>query len=171
MATGDRVRSKRILREAEGYLELGLPQLALDRLERMTAPGTFRGQQLYLSGEALRALDRYDQAVDVLEQATDLNPSNISAWLALGWCLKRSRRLEQAIVALQRARDVKPDEAIVHYNLACYCSLARRKGEAITCLTRAIELKPEVRELVADEHDFDPIRNDPEFLALTSIIV
>ncbi|MBS0209067.1 MAG: tetratricopeptide repeat protein [Planctomycetes bacterium] len=159
------------MREAEGYLELGLPQLALDRLERMKDPGTFRGHQLSLMGEALRSLQRYEQAVTVLEEATDLTPSNLHAWLTLGWCLKRSRRLDQAISALERARDVSPTEAIVHYNLACYYSLARRKSEALSCLQRAIEMQPDYRDAIGDERDFDPLRADPDFQALMTIIV
>jgi tetratricopeptide (TPR) repeat protein len=167
----NRVQSQRLLREAEGYLELGLPQSALDCLARMRDPGTFLGRQLYLRGEALRTLKRFSEASDSLKQATDLIPSEIPVWLALGWCLKRSGRLGDAISALEHARDVDPGEAIVHYNLACYQSLAGQKHEAIANLMRAIDMKPDFRDMVNDESDFDPIRSDPDFQAITSAIV
>jgi Flp pilus assembly protein TadD len=159
------------LREAEGYLELGLAAQALDTLARLTDPGTFRGHLLYVQGEALRALERWSEAADVLEQAADLMPSNIPMWLALGWCQKRAGHLDAAIHALERARDVDPSEAVIHYNLACYHSLARRKHDALLCLSRALELQPEMRDSIGDESDFDPLRSDPDFQALTSIIV
>jgi tetratricopeptide (TPR) repeat protein len=167
----NRVRIQRILREAEGYLELNMPQKALELLSRITEPGTFRGQQLYWTGEALRALERYSEAIVVLEQAADLLPSNIHVWLALGWCHKRTGRLDLAIADLERAEEVSPEEAIVHYNLACYWSLAGKKQRALAYLTRAIAIDSNYRDRIVDERDFDPIRSDPEFRALIEIIV
>ena len=171
MSGSNRIRYQRILREAEGYLELNLPQNALATLQRMPDSGTFKGRKLYLLGEALRALGRYHDAVDALEQAAELVPSNLSLWLALGWCHKRSGRLDLAITALERAREVEPEQAIVHYNLACYWSLAGKKQQALDYLSRAIALQPDYREMVHDEVDFDPIRSDPDFQAMTSIVV
>jgi tetratricopeptide (TPR) repeat protein len=168
---GNRVRIQRTLREVEGYLELNMAQTALDLLARLTDPGTFRGQKLYLTGEALRALDRHTEAIAVLEQAADLLPSNIHIWLALGWCRKRTGRIDLAIGALERAEEVSPEEAIVHYNLACYWSLAGKKQRSLAYLSRAISLDSNYRDLILDEPDFDPIRSDPEFRALTEIIV
>ncbi len=171
MTGGNRIRLQRILREVEGYLEIDMPQAALEALDRIKEPGTFRGQQLYLTGEALRALERYSEAIAPLEQAADLQPSNLRIWLALGWCQKRTGRLDLAIEALERAEEVAPDEAVVPYNLACYWSLAGKKEQALTYLSRAIAMDPEFRERIHDEPDFDPIRSDPEFRALTEIIV
>ncbi len=116
-------------------------------------------------------MKRFGEASESLEQASDLIPSNIHVWLALGWCLKRSGRIEKAIDALEQAREVEPTEAVIHYNLACYQSLAGNRHDAIANLMRAIELKPDFRDMVGSESDFDPIRSDPEFQAITSIIV
>lgn len=171
MTGGNRIRLQRILREVEGYLELEMPQTALELLNRIQEPGTFRGQQLYLTGEALRSLERYSDAIAPLEQAADLQPSNLRIWLALGWCQKRVGRLDLAIEALERAEEVAPDEAVVPYNLACYWSLAGKKQQALSYLSRAFAIDPEFRERIHEEPDFDPIRSDPEFRALTEIIV
>lgn len=171
MSAGNRVRIQRTLREVEGYLELGMPQNALALLVRLNDPGTFRGQKLYLTGEALRSLNRHVDAILALEEAADLLPSNIHVWLALAWCRKRTGRLDLAIGALERAEEVSPEEAIVHYNLACYWSLAGKKQRSLAYLSRAISLDSNYRDLLIDEPDFDPIRSDPEFRALTEIIV
>ena len=171
MSGGNRIRLQRILREVEGYLEIEMPQAALDALDRIKEPGTFRGQQMYLTGEALRALERYSEAIGPLEKAADLQPSNLRIWLALGWCHKRTGRLDLAIEALERAEEVAPEEAVVPYNLACYWSLAGKKDQALTYLSRAIAMDPEFRDRIHAESDFDPIRSDPEFRALTEIIV
>ena len=171
MSVSNSVRYQRILREADGYLELGLPQAALDALARMKDPGTFKGRKLYLTGEALRAMQRYAEASQVLEESADLSPSHIPVWLALGWCYKRNGQLDRAIGALQRAREIDPEQAIVFYNLACYYSLNRQKEEAIEYLSRALAMQPEYRDMIGDESDFDPLRADPDFQALTTIIV
>lgn len=171
MSGSNRVRQQRILREAEGYLELGMAHAALTTLERMQQPGTFKGQQLYLRGEALRSLERYVEAIAPLEQASDILPSNTHVWLALGWCYKRTGRLDLAILALERAEEVDPKQALIQYNLACYCSLAGSKQRALQYLSRAIRMDSHFRDLTGSETDFDPIRSDPEFRALTSVIV
>ena len=64
-----------------------------------------------------------------------------------------------------------PEDGIVHYNLACYHSLAGKKSLAIQYLSQAFELDPQYREMVAEEPDFDPIRDDPEFQMMMSVIV
>jgi len=131
VSTGNRVRLQRVLREAEGYLELSMPRQALSLLDRVEDPGTYRGHLLYLKGEALRALEQYQDAVPILVNAVDLAPSNIHAWMALGWCYKRTGRLDDAIDSLEKAHEVEPSEALIEYNLACYYSLKGIKQRAL----------------------------------------
>jgi Flp pilus assembly protein TadD len=171
MAANHRIRAQQILRQAEGYLELKMPKQALDTLARLTQPGTFRGHQRWLQGESLRSLEQYQAAISPLQEAADLLPSNIHVCLALGWCYKRTGRLDDAISALQRALDLEPREAILHYNLACYYSLASEKRRCLEHLSRAIKLDSKYRFEASEEHDFDPMRADPDFQAITTIIV
>ena len=64
-----------------------------------------------------------------------------------------------------------PQNGLVHYNLACYWSLAGNKRQALLFLAQALDLDPNFRDLVSAESDFDLVRNDPAFRALTSVIV
>lgn len=166
-----RIRLQRTLREAEGYLELDMPQAALQVLSRIESPGTFRGHFAYLQGEAYRSLDRFSESIDWLRKASDFSPSNTHVWLALGWCHKRTGRLDLAIEDLEHALEADASQAIIHYNLACYWSLAGNKKQSLGYLARAIRMDANYRDLAADEHDFDSLREDPEFQALTSVIV
>jgi tetratricopeptide (TPR) repeat protein len=170
MAGGD-VRLRRATQRAEGYLELGMPQQALDALDQLPAGPNVGMHVLYLRGEALRMLERYQEALGPLESAAEIDPDEICVWLALGWCYKRTARIDLAVEALGRALAVKPADALVHYNLACYLSLAGNKDAALSHLSRALSIDPHYRNLVHDEPDFDAIRSDPTFQALTSIIV
>lgn len=89
----------------------------------------------------------------------------------LGWCYKRTGKLDRAIESLEEALAAEPNDALVHYNLACYWSLAKNKRQALSYLARAFKLQDEFRGLVAEETDFDPIRNDPAFQALLRVAV
>ncbi len=166
MRTEARIRCSRIQREAEGYLELGMPQHALQALGRLGNPAGFGVEALYLWGEGLRAMRRYFEALLPLERASRLAPRDVRVRLALGWCYKRTGRLDLAIDSLRKAVAVLPGEALLHYNLACYLSLAGQKRRALRRLSRATALDPVYREMVEDEADFDPLRSDPEFQAI-----
>jgi Flp pilus assembly protein TadD len=166
----DRIRLQQIERQAEGFLELGMAQNALETLARAGTQPNLSAHGHYLRGEALRTLERYEEALLPLRRAATLAPTSIHVWLALGWCYKRTGRLELAIQSVQRALEFQPREALLHYNLACYLSLARQKRPALVHLSRAFALDPKYRAMVDAEPDFDPIRSDPKFQALTSII-
>ncbi len=171
MSLHHRIRYQRLLREAEGYLELGLPHLAIETLQRMGDPGTFKGTHLHLLGEAFRAQGRFQEAIEALQASMDRAPSKIEIYLALGWCYKRTARLDLAIDALTQALRIDPASALLHYNLACYQSLAGDKGEALGHLADALRLDVHYRDLIPGEADFDPLRHDPDFQALVSIAV
>jgi tetratricopeptide (TPR) repeat protein len=182
-----RIRRQQSIREAEGYLDLAmgfadqwpltaelrirLAQRALDALAPWSESTSQRAQILYLTGLAYRAMHRYADAVPHLKAATELEPENTFVWLALGWCYKRIDHLDDAIQSLESALAADRQEAIVHYNLACYWSLAGNADRALSYLSQSFDIDPRYRELVAEESDFDPIRDLPDFQALMGVIV
>ena len=182
-----RLRRKQILREAEGYLDLAtvfaerwplgvglrdrLAQRALTSLARLDTTTGCKALATYLRGQALRIMERHQEAILSLERSAELDPENVRIWLALGWCYKRTGRLDLAIQSLEEAASVDGDQAIVHYNLACYWSLANNADLALGYLTRAFQIDPSYRDLVADERDFDPIRDHPGFRQITRVVV
>ena len=185
MLASHRIRLQQIIREAEGYLELSMlfsdefdtsvarrlaTPLALAALSRLREAGSFRGHALYLKGEAYRALDQFQEAVVPLQAAAEMEPDNIHIWLSLGWCQKRLGRLDLAIEALERAMEHDHGNGIVFYNLACYWSLAGGKEQALEYLTQAFAVNPDYRDMVGKESDFNPLRSDPDFQALTSML-
>jgi tetratricopeptide (TPR) repeat protein len=162
----NRIRRTKLQRTAEGYLELGMPQHALETLARLGDPAGLSGRALYLRGEALRAMERYQEALMPLRQSAELEPENLHVWFALGWCYKRTGQIRLAIRSLERVLALTPAEALVHYNLACYWSLAGNKHRALEYLCRALTIDPDYRRLIDGEPDFNPIRSDPQFQAL-----
>ena len=161
-----RIRRAKIQRQAEGYLELGMPEQALQTLGRLGDPAAFDSYALYLWGEGLRTSQRYFEALLPLERAAKAAPDDIRVRIAMGWCYKRTGQLDLAIDALEQALVVEPELALLRYNLACYLSLAGHKRRALRYLSQALTLDPAYRELAEAESDFDPLRADPAFRAL-----
>ncbi len=187
MVDYDRSKRQQLLREAEGYLDLvtacadelplqpalrdRLAERALSVLDAVHADGIETEDLYYLRGQAYRVMERHHEAIQWLEEAAEVNSDNLHTWLALAWCQKRIGRLDLAIQSLEEALSVAPDHAIIYYNLACYWSLANNAKLAIAYLARSFDIDSSYRDLVADESDFDAIRNHPSFLELTSVIV
>jgi tetratricopeptide (TPR) repeat protein len=169
--TLNRILLVRAIEEAEGYTELGMLEHALRSLQRRGSIVHGDGRACYLLGESLRELSRYEEALLPLERSAALLPDDIHVLLALGWCYKRTGQLAKAIDVLERAVKVDPSEGILHYNLACYWSLARNRTLALRYLSRSLEIDCNFRDIIQDEADFNALRNDPEFIAITSVIV
>ena len=169
MTTLPRERLRRIRREAEGYLELGMPAHALQSLQRYGKVVHADARSCYLMGESLRELHRYREAIFPLRRSLELIPDDIHVWMALAWCYKRVGHVERAIESLEQAIDVEPGQAILHYNLACYWSLASNHRQALRYLAYALDIDGNFRDFIYDEPDFDPLRNDPVFQDLTGM--
>jgi tetratricopeptide (TPR) repeat protein len=163
MARIMRDRIVRRLEAAEGYLLLDLPLRALELLESRSEWATMQFEASFLTGEALRALGRYRDALRPLEQAAALRPGDVGVAIALGWCYKRTHRLAQAIDILEGALRKSPCEPLLHYNLACYWTLAGNTTKALDELAHALEADSSLRVRIAGEEDFDALRGNPEF--------
>ena len=168
--------NERLLEEAEGYLELELPEPALEALAKISAEGKLEQAFSYhsYSGEALRVLERYEEAIPHFEAALADRSEEVGLYINLAWCLKRNNQLDQATETLLQAEQVcrKANDmrslALVLYNLSCYYSLASNKERMLHCLRAALLLAPNFLTGIKDETDFDPWRNDPDFVEIAS---
>ena len=158
-------RPLRLQREAEGYLELGMAAIGC-RVWRGSGTFSLDSSALYLWGESLRSLERYEEAIVPLLRAAESAPKTSISILRLGWCFKRVGRINKAIEALEQALATEPNEPLLRYNLACYFSLAGNKARAIRFLSQALAFAPGYRSLIDAETDFDALRDDPEFHAV-----
>tara|TARA_R110002096_G_scaffold410408_3_gene610134 strand:+ start:60 stop:671 length:612 start_codon:yes stop_codon:yes gene_type:complete len=156
-------RFRRILSKVEGYLELEMPEKALEELAKIDEQYRSRFSVQYLHGMAYRDRQQYDQALPYFLRALAEKPERVEVFLALAWCYKRIDRLDEAISAMEQAYRVAPQEPIVLYNMACYWSLAGDKTNALSWLGRALRMDQDLRKLIDDEPDFDTLRHDPDF--------
>jgi tetratricopeptide (TPR) repeat protein len=100
------IRIAKRLEQACGYLELGMTQQALDRLEGLGELGPFEAEVALVRGEALRMQERYADAASCLKTAARKFPPpfNRSAWFALSLCYRQAGDTRRAINSLGRAR-------------------------------------------------------------------
>ncbi|MFK7769741.1 MAG: tetratricopeptide repeat protein [Mariniblastus sp.] len=185
MATVKQVKRRQRIEMAEGYLDLAmalddfctldsklrgsLVEQSLSSLQAIENPLGHKPYILFLKGQAYRAIERYEDAINYLEQSSSLEPDNIHTDLALAWCYKRTDQLPRAIEVMQHAVEFNSESAIAHYNLACYCSLYCQVDLALMHLTFALDLDSSYRDHVASESDFDAIRDNPRFASLAGV--
>ncbi|MFP6763304.1 MAG: hypothetical protein VB858_06795 [Planctomycetaceae bacterium] len=87
-------RTVRRLTAAEGYLALGLPRLALEELAKIQGAGQHQVPVLWMTGQALKAEGRFDEAIGPLQTAiqTLVGSARERVGQALTECLEQSGR-------------------------------------------------------------------------------
>lgn len=85
MQTAVPTRLMKRLTAAEGYLDLELPECALRELNSVTDAGPYSPTVEFLKGEALIALERFDEAIIPLQRAAAMipAPAGCQSWEAL----------------------------------------------------------------------------------------
>ena len=102
------------LRQASGYLELGMAQQALDRLDGLGELGPFEGEVSLLRGEAFGAQEKFDEAAASFKTAAKLLPPPYRrpAFLALSMVYQEAGDVDRARQARDRAASLpKPKES------------------------------------------------------------
>lgn len=91
----------RRLAAAEGYLQLGMPDHALQELSDEAGFGPLEAPALYLRGMAFMAQDDYEQAIPAFGRAARMIPAPYSgpAWMQLSECLRHEGQDALAEVA------------------------------------------------------------------------
>ena len=163
------LQKQRAIEAAQGYLVLELPDAALRRLGIFDDTESTPPAVEQLRGEVYRQKDDYERALKHFERVPTDEGNHLELRMSMAWCFKRIGRLDKAIELLKAAYRDSPKTAVVLYNLACYYSLAGEKEEALSWLGRAIRMDSSYRQRVSREADFDPIRNDQEFLYLMQL--
>jgi len=89
-------------------------------------------------------------------------------WIFAGISRLEQGDAEDARAELQAGIETYPDSWQGYFNLACIEARLGNRDEALRQLERAAELEPErVPKAAAEDEDFDSIRDDERFLAIT----
>lgn len=151
---------------AEGWLELGNPEAALDELEHISIDHQEHPHALELLWAVCAALERWEAARDAAEALVATAPSFCSGWIHRAYATRRmpGGTLESAWLALYPAAKLFPDEPLIPYNLACYACQMGRLAEAKTWLERAFRIPTDKRKadvlkrMALEDADLEPLR-------------
>ncbi|MBU3936785.1 MAG: tetratricopeptide repeat protein [Proteobacteria bacterium] len=92
----------------------------------------------YNLGNALKDLERFDEAIPCYGQALLLKPDYVDALNNLGTVLHNQGKFEEAISAYQEALRIAPDHAGVHYNMGITLQNMDRMKEAVLSYQKAL---------------------------------
>jgi tetratricopeptide (TPR) repeat protein len=152
--------------EVDGWLDLGCPKVALEKLEPLLAAPGARSAALFFRVRAYVALKQYRDALVDLGEARNVHHD--PEWLELtqAWCMKRVGDLAGAAQCMERIIERDPASGIGHFNLGCYLALQGDAERALAMVARACRLDAHFRGAPLDDHDLDLLRGRPEFEAL-----
>jgi tetratricopeptide (TPR) repeat protein len=94
------------------------------------------------TGEALQAMGRTAEALDVLTRATRVDPGFAPAWESLGGALASENRHAESERAFRRATELDPDDVELLTNLGFSLLLQRRFDEAQEAFEQGLEHNP-----------------------------
>ena len=157
---------QRLAIEIEGWLDLGCPDRAIDKLKiLMEVPGA-RPAALVLRVRGYTELGRFEEAIIDIDDVRSFDHDADWADLTEAWCRKRIGDLAGAAHCMERLLERSNHSAIGHFNLGCYLALQGEPGRALDEVTLACGIDPSFRKLLDAEEDLDSLRGLPGFQSL-----
>lgn len=111
----DFVRIVKRMTEASGYLDLEMPQQAIETLRCIKTPGPFEAQVEFLRGKALQQAKRFEDAAVCMAVAAKSVPNEFKkqAFAYLSECVRESCNPSQlALVTFGVYRGAKPSPTL-----------------------------------------------------------
>ncbi|MFD2257383.1 tetratricopeptide repeat protein [Luteolibacter algae] len=150
--------TKQILRAASGWLELGMPDDALEELKSLGSTG---------SGQERRALELKLAAEMAKEDWTESSKTagilcrmavdDPEFFLSAAYCNHEAGNTEEAKNWLMRGPDVLNEMPVYHYNMACYLWKLGESERAKNHLAKAVQM---------DESFLDSAKQDRDLVGM-----
>lgn len=120
-------------------------------------------------GYALLRLERLDEAVELLQSATDRFPDFGPCWSNLALAYYRQSRYTDAVNAMDNAIICDSDDADNFYNRAGFRMLAGDSDGAIADVQEMVDRSPELLPELENDEDFAALVTDPRWEAVRAM--
>ena len=127
---------------AAAYLQAGRADLALPLTQKLLAGGTKSAQVYYLDGAANANAGKMKEATASLEQASNLEPTNILVLQMLTTVYMRSERTQDAERVAKRALTFNKDSKDAYQNYGFVLAALKRYDEAREQFEAAAKIDP-----------------------------
>lgn len=97
----------------------------------------------YILGTACMAAKRFEESVEYIEKAIELNPENVQLYNNLGTSYLTIGNLEKAFLTYERAAKVDPTDSLTYFNMASILQLQEKHKEACEYFAKSHELEPD----------------------------
>jgi tetratricopeptide (TPR) repeat protein len=145
--------AKQVIRAAAGWLELGMPDDALDELNALDGDDRSDRKVLELKLAAQMAKGYWNDgagtALELCEQAVD----DPDFFLSAAYCLHEAGKTEEARKCLLDGPAVLQEFPVYHYNMACYLWMLGVKDDAKLHLAKAVGMDDSFLESARSDRD------------------
>jgi predicted Zn-dependent protease len=143
----------RTMLAASGWLDLGLPEGALEELNRLSPSDRNRPEALELKLQAQMDAKAWNAAADLARVLCVRQPANARYFLHAAYCLHETGDTLAARNQLLSGPKALLEMPMFHYNLACYHWTLGEQERARTHLSRAIAMDESYREAALTDRD------------------
>jgi hypothetical protein len=156
------VNSGKIIRAAEGYLELEMFEDALAELEGLASGARRAG----IAAQSLRVrcmmgLKRWAEGAAIARDWVREDTNFLEMYLWGAYCIRRAESLESAsefLYSVQLADvDTSPALPLYWFNLGCYECQRGHRIETLDLVGLAIDAEPSLLELALKDEDLEPV--------------
>jgi tetratricopeptide (TPR) repeat protein len=149
---------QRALQAVDGYLELGMPEEALQELNSTGVEDQFETATLRARIRVLLHMKRWKDAEVLSEKGISLHPEENEFMVQRAFALHQLRRGDEAAGVLLSAPTWIRRTGILHYNLACYEAKLGDLGLARQCMKAALELNSGFKNNMRTDPDLQELR-------------
>ena len=132
------------------YVKNKEPQKAVDTVKKAIE---FAGDSdytiFYIAGTACMAMKKFNEAVEFLEKAIELNPKHSQLYNNLGTCYVTIGNLDKAYENFIKASEYEPENSITYFNIASILQLQNRHKEACEFFRKAYAIEPQDNYLIS----------------------
>lgn len=148
MSREEAARLSKVLLAVDGYLQLNMPQEALEELSELPEKCGLHPDILHFKLRVLLSLRRWESAFRISEQAIEIHPSRPDFYFMQACALDQSGHPLQAKEALLCTPTLFHDTDVFHLNLARLEAELGNRDKACRHIHRAMELNKDVRSYI-----------------------